>query len=149
MPGNFRYCGLSARRGSAARLRQRRRDQTARHVGRERDGAADGRAHGGQAGAAKKAAAIDAGLAAENRGVGALGVLRVQFFDGTLDFSGIVASQPSPLSIDRGLEFQPRGPFLAFKIVNESALSRNGIDRCGVLLWCGAKVACKLMMLRA
>ena len=92
------------RRGAARRaLRHRRRDQPARHIGGERNGAAHRGAHGGEARAAEKAAAVDAGLAAEHFGVGALGIVRVQFVERSFDFPGIVASLFVQLSIVRGL----------------------------------------------
>ena len=82
LPGNFRYCGPFGAAGARRRaLRQRRGDQAARHVGGERNRAADGGAHRREARAAEKAAPVDAGFAAERFGVGALGVVRVEFFD--------------------------------------------------------------------
>ena len=74
--------------------------------------------------------------------LGALGVLRVKFIDRSLDLISWHRCLPAfePLSIDRGLAVSLGGPFLAFKIVNESRPGmRERDNRCGVLLWCSAK----------
>ena len=85
LPGNFRYCGPLAWRRLLL-LRERRRDQPARHVGRKRDGAADRGAHGRKPAAAEKAAPVDVGPAPEHGRVGPLRIVPIKLVDGPFDF---------------------------------------------------------------
>ena len=84
----LRLARAACRRGGARRrrpLRQRGRDQARRHRVSERDGRADRSSDPGEPGAVEEAAAADVGAAAEHQGVGPLGILGIEFLQGTLD----------------------------------------------------------------
>jgi hypothetical protein len=69
-------------------LRQRGRNEPARHEFGKRDGAADGRAHRDQPAAAEEAAPAHRAAAAKYLRVGALGVGAIEFVDRLLDLAG-------------------------------------------------------------
>ena len=151
--------GPSARRarGGARRLRQRRRDQPARHVGRERNRAAD-RGARRRRGPRRRESRGDRRRSCGRRPSASArsGSCCVQLFDRSARISWHRPSRLSSLCIDSRLDRSLAAPILTFKILNEwrapmSQLQhscRNPRRSGGVLLWCGAKAACKLATLR-
>ena len=87
LAGEFQVLRAFRRSRRRGRLRERRRDHAARHIGGERNRAADRGAHGGRT-ASQKSAAADAGLASEHDGIGAFGIVTIKLFERALGCPG-------------------------------------------------------------
>ena len=136
------------RRGSRRALRQRRGNEPARHVGRERNGAADRSPHGGKARAAEEAAPVDLGLAAEDHGSRrAPGPARTAlrpiarlcrgFCSDISRLWPLYRSRPWPKPRRAVPGIQDRECFRGMGTGERKYQP-------GVFLWCGAKAVCKL-----
>src|SRR4029453_3484174 len=74
-------CGRGDRSIRLGLLRQCRRNEPERHARGKYDGPADGSAHGGETGTTEKAAPAYVGPAAEQQGIGALGIVGIELTD--------------------------------------------------------------------